>query len=257
MGITIGSSAWLRILRSAATPRRHLLCFPPGGGAATVYRELAKRVGGGVAVVAVQYPGRQDRMREAPITELGLLADRIAEEVLRDGIVDGLALFGHSMGATLAFETACRLERAGQPVTTLFASGRPAPSFVETQRIHLGTDADLIADLERLAADPAPIQMLRDEPSLAELVLPPMRGDYQAIETYRYTEGDPLAADIVAMVSTADPTMTPEQADEWRAFTSGSFDRATFSGGHFFIDEHPAEVAATVTTHLASDRSRA
>ncbi|MFI9402876.1 thioesterase II family protein [Nocardia sp. NPDC052316] len=257
MGRTIESGEWLRILRSEATPRHHLLCFPPGGGPATAYRELAQHFGAGIAVAAVQYPGRQDRLGEAPITELTALADRIAEEVLRHGIIDQLALFGHSMGASVAFETARRLERKGQPVTTLFVSGRPAPSFVETQRVHLGSDEELIAELERLAADPAPIQMLRDEPSLAELVLPAVRGDYQAVETYRYTEGDPLAADIAALVSTEDPTMTPEQADEWRDFTTGTFDRATFSGGHFYLDERPAEVAEVVTRHLARDRTRA
>lgn len=256
MGRTIESGDWLRILRSEATPRHHLLCFPPGGGPATAYREVAQRFGAGVLVAAVQYPGRQDRLGEAPITALETLADQIAEEVLRLGIVDRLALFGHSMGATVAFETARRLERKGQAVTTLFVSGRPAPTFVETQRIHLGTDDDLIADLERLAADPAPIRMLRDEPSLAELVLPAVRGDYQAVETYRYTPGDPLTADIAALVSTEDPTMNPEQADEWRDFTAGTFDRATFPGGHFYLDQHPAEVADFVVKHLARDASR-
>ncbi|MFI7000928.1 thioesterase II family protein [Nocardia sp. NPDC050175] len=254
MGRTVESGEWLRILRSEATPRHHLLCFPPGGGPVTAYRDVAKRFGAGILVAAVQYPGRQDRLGEAAITDLEALADRIAEEVLRLGIVDGLALFGHSMGATVAFETARRLERKGQAVTTLFVSGRPAPTFVETKQLHLGTDSDLIADLERLAADPAPIQMLRDEPSLAELVLPAVRGDYQAVETYRYTPGDPLTADIAALVSIEDPTMAPEQADEWRDFTTGTFSRATFPGGHFYLDEQPAEVAEVVAQRLAASR---
>ncbi|MEU7144016.1 alpha/beta fold hydrolase [Nocardia sp. NPDC046473] len=252
MGRTVESGVWLRILRSEATPRHHLLCFPPGGGPATAYRDVAQCFGAGVLVAAVQYPGRQDRLGEAPITDLEALAERIAGEVLKLGMLDGLALFGHSMGATVAFETARRLERKGQPVSTLFVSGRPAPTFVETKQLHLGTDNDLIADLERLAADPAPIQMLRDEPSLAELVLPAVRGDYQAVETYRYTPGAPLAADIAAFVSTEDPTVTPEQADEWRAVTTGTFTRTTFPGGHFYLDEHPAEVAEAVEKQLAS-----
>ncbi|MFI6169498.1 thioesterase II family protein [Nocardia sp. NPDC051052] len=255
MGRSIESGDWLRSLRPDATPRHHLLCFPPGGGPATAYRDLAKQFGAGIAVSSVQYPGRQDRLGEAPITELDTLAERIAGEVLKLGIIDRLALFGHSMGATLAFETARRLEREGQALTALFVSGRPAPTFVETQRVHLGSDSDLIAELERLAADPVPIQMLRDEPSLAELVLPAVRGDYQAVETYRYTPGAPLAADIVALVSTQDPTMTPDQADEWREFTTGTFDRATFPGGHFYLDERPAEVAKVVAEQLAHNRS--
>ncbi|MGY5208872.1 thioesterase II family protein [Nocardia gipuzkoensis] len=252
MAGTITDSAWLRTLRSETVVRHHLLCFPPGGGSATAYRDLAQRFGPGVAVFAVQYPGRQDRLGEDPITDLVALADRIAREVLAQGRVAGLSLFGHSMGATVAFETARRLERAGQPVTTLFVSGRPAPTFEETGRLHLASDDDLIGDLVRLAADPAPLEMLRAEPSLAELVLPAVRADYRAVETYRYRPGEPLRAGIAALVSTEDPTMRPEQADEWRTHTGAGFDRATFPGGHFYLDEHAAEVAGFVARHLAS-----
>ncbi|MGQ4618513.1 alpha/beta fold hydrolase [Nocardia sp. R7R-8] len=247
-GIT--DSRWLRTLRSDVVVRHHLLCFPPGGGSATAYRDLAQRFGPGVAVFAVQYPGRQDRLGEDLITDLVVLADRIAREVLAHGEVAPLSLFGHSMGATVAFETARRLERAGQRVTTLFVSGRPAPTFEETQRLHLASDDALIDELVRLASDPAAPRMLRAEPGLAELVLPAVRADYRAVETYRYQPGEPLHADIAALVSTEDPTMRPEQADEWRAHTSGGFDRATFPGGHFYLDEHHARVAGFVERHL-------
>ncbi|MFG3619879.1 thioesterase II family protein [Nocardia sp. NPDC047654] len=245
-------SEWLRTLRSEAVARQHLLCFPPGGGSATAYRDLAQRFGAGVAVLAVQYPGRQDRLGEDPITDLIALADRIAEAVLAQGRIARLSLFGHSMGATVAFETARRLERAGQPVATLFVSGRPAPTFEETQRLHLASDDELIDDLVRLAADPAPLELLRAEPGLAELVLPAVRADYRAVETYRYQPGEPLRAGIAALVSTEDPTMRPEQADEWRAHTSGGFDRATFPGGHFYLDEHVTEVAGFIARHLGA-----
>ncbi|WP_406275324.1 alpha/beta fold hydrolase [Nocardia sp. NBC_00881] len=252
MAGTLANSEWLRTLRFEATARHHLLCFPPGGGPATAYRELARRFGAGVVVLSAQYPGRQDRLAETPITDIGELADRIAEEVLAQGRIAQLSLFGHSMGATVAFETARRLERCGQQIATLFVSGRPAPTFLEIQRLHLASDDELIRDLERLAADPAPVELLRNEPSLAELVLPAVRADYQAVETYRYQPGDPLRADIVALVSTEDPTMRPEQADEWRDHTRGAFERATFSGGHFYLDERVAEVADFVGRHLRS-----
>ncbi|MBF6191460.1 alpha/beta fold hydrolase [Nocardia implantans] len=245
-------SEWLRTLRSAANARHHLLCFPPGGGSATAYRDLAQRFGAGVEVSAVQYPGRQDRLGDNLITDLITLADRIAHAVLAQDRKEPLSLFGHSMGATVAFETARELERAGRPVHHLFVSGRPAPAFEETKRLHLASDDALIDDLVLLASDPAPLEMLRAEPGLAELVLPAVRADYQAVETYRYQPGEPLRADIAALVSTEDPTMRPEQADEWRAHTSGGFDRATFPGGHFYLDEHGAQVAEFVGRHLGA-----
>lgn len=250
METAIAATEWLRALRIEPAPRHHLVCFAPGGGSATAYRDLAARVGPGIAVLAVQYPGRQDRLGESAVTDLHLLADRIAEELLAQPAVPGLALFGHSMGATVAYETTRRLESAGRTVSRLFVSGRPAPTFVEPRRLHLGPDEDLIADLERLAVDPAPIAMLRSEPGLAEIVLPAVRGDYQAVETYAQRGGDPLRCPITALVSTEDPTMSVEQADEWRDFTAATFQRETFPGGHFYLDERPDEVAALIARTL-------
>ncbi|WP_431970280.1 thioesterase II family protein [Nocardia sp. bgisy134] len=257
MDETITATDWLRVLRTDPAPRHYLVCFPPGGGSAAAYRELALEFGSGVAVLAVQYPGRQDRLGEAAVPDLHALAERIAGELLGRGPWSGLALFGHSMGATLAYETARRLEARGQELAALFVSGRPAPSFVEHRRLHLESDEALIADLERLAADPAPIALLRTEPGLADLVLPAVRSDYQAVETYRHRHGEPLACDLAALVSTDDPTTTPEQADGWRAFTSGAFARETFPGGHFYLDEHVGAVSDFVARQLDDPARRA
>ncbi|WP_433684501.1 thioesterase II family protein [Nocardia sp. CA-119907] len=250
MGKAIVATDWLRVLRAHPAPRRQLLCFPPGGGSVTAYRALAERLDDGIAVVAVQYPGRQDRLGEPAIDDMDTLVDRIVEQVLDQGPVQQLSLFGHSMGATVAFEAARRLERKGQPLTTLFVSGRPAPTFVEPGRLHLGSDDDLIGDLERLATDPASVRILREEPSLAELVLPAVRSDYQAIETYRYREGAALSCDVSALVSTDDPTMTPEQARDWREYTRGSFAHTVFPGGHFYLDDKVSEVADLIARTL-------
>ncbi|MFD3747808.1 thioesterase II family protein [Nocardia sp. NPDC058633] len=230
--------------------RARLTCFPPGGGSATFYRELARHIGPGVEVTAVQYPGRQDRLDDPTITDLHLLADRIAADLVRQP-GPARSLFGHSMGATLAYETALRLAAAGQPVRALVVSGRPAPDFVETGRLHQASDAALIDDLERLANDPAPVRLLRTEPGLADLVLPAVRADYQAVETYRHRRGPLLQCPVVALVSTEDPTTSVAQADQWRTVTAGPFSMRTFDGGHFYLDEQHAAVAREITRHVS------
>ncbi|MRH92595.1 alpha/beta fold hydrolase [Nocardia sp. SYP-A9097] len=247
---------WLRALRTDADPRTVLVCFPPGGGSATAYRALAQRFGAGIAVYAVQYPGRQDRMAEQQIPDLGELAAQAVQDLLRWPADTAIAIFGHSMGATVAFEAARRWEAAGRTLDHLFVSGRPAPDFVEPGRLHLESDGALIDQLELLGNDPALIQMLRDEPGFAELILPAVRNDYQAVETYRHRAGDRLRAPITALISTSDPTTTVAQVGEWAAHTVGSFDVATFEGGHTYLDmpENTSAVADLVTARLRASR---
>ncbi|GGK34754.1 thioesterase II family protein [Nocardia camponoti] len=250
--MTTSTSNWLRDLRPDSAARLRLVCLPPGGGSAPVYRAIAKHIGAAVAVSAVQYPGRQDRLGEPLITDLHELADRIADDLLARPTTLPTALFGHSMGATVAYETALRLTAAGHPPTTLMVSGRPAPTIPETSRLHLDTDAALIESLERFAADPSSVAILRTEPGLADLVLPPLRADYQAVETYvRQANTPKLACPVVTLVSTDDPTTTIEQAEQWHTVTTGAFSLATFPGGHFYFDTDPTSVAAEITRHLS------
>ncbi|GAB2513113.1 thioesterase II family protein [Nocardia heshunensis] len=248
------ATPWLRALRPDPAPATVLVCFPPGGGSVTAYRALAQRFGSGTAVFGVQYPGRQDRLADAPVPVLTELAERAAADLLTWPKSVRLAIFGHSMGATVAYEAARRVEAGGREVAHLFVSGRPAPAFAETARLHAGPDTDLIADLERLSNDPASVRILREEPGLAELVLPAVRNDYRAVETYRHQPGTPLSTPITALVSSADPTTTAEQAAQWRDYTTGGFDQATFAGGHFYLDlpENQPALADLITRTLRS-----
>ena len=247
----IEATTWLRALRAAPNAHTVVVCFPPGGGSAGAYRALAQQVGQGIAVYAVQYPGRQDRLGDPLVPDLTELAEHVTADLLGWGAVPSLALFGHSMGATVAFEVARRLQREGRDPVQLFVSGRIAPDARYAGRLHVGSDADLIADLERLANDAASVSMLRDDAELAELVLPPLRADYRAVETYVFEPGSPLRCPVSALLGEDDPTVTIEQAQEWRAHTDGEFEVTTFPGRHFYLDERVAEVAAYLAARLS------
>lgn len=128
-----GDELWCRRFRSAGNPAARLVCLPHAGGAAPFYVPVAAALSPDVDVVAVQYPGRQDRRTEEPIDDLAALADRLYE-VLRRQPELPFALLGHSMGAVLAFEVARRLEADGRGPSRLFASGRRAPSMYREGR---------------------------------------------------------------------------------------------------------------------------
>jgi hypothetical protein len=94
-------TTWLRALQLAPSARAIVVCFPPGGGSAGAYRALAQQIPQGITVYAVQYPGRQDRMHDPLVADIGELAGHITTELLSWGAVPNLALFGTAWGQQL------------------------------------------------------------------------------------------------------------------------------------------------------------
>lgn len=118
---------WMRSYQPAAPSAPKLVCLPHAGGSASFFVPMARELAPRCEVLAIQYPGRQDRYAEPVLETVDELADRLFP-VLRRNVEGPVALFGHSMGATLAFELARRFEAAGTVPSALFVSARTAPS---------------------------------------------------------------------------------------------------------------------------------
>lgn len=246
------TASWIRGFHAQADPDAvNLLCLPHAGGSASFYYPLARALAPGIRVLAVQYPGRQDRYREPSIPSVPELAVRITAEL--PAVVTGpLAIFGHSMGAVIGYEIAARLRRDGKPEPlTLFASGRRAPSRYREERVHQYSDDGIRAVLRSLGGAGTG---LPDDEELAALLLPAIRSDYQAIEVYRHQPGDHLTCPIVVLTGDADPVTSADEAADWRAHTTAGVSIRTFSGGHFFLADHAAAVTDVIRSAL--DRVR-
>lgn len=240
-------AVWIRTFHEARPCAVRLVCFPHAGGSASFYLPLADALASSVSVLAVQYPGRQDRRREAPISSIEELAERVYE-VLRPIAGEPLALFGHSMGAVVAFEVARRLRRAGCPTPIrLMVSGRRPPSVYRDERVHRLPDADLIAELRLLGAPN--LELLADQ-EIAAMVMPSIRNDYQAIESYQYRIGPKLDCPMTVLVGDQDPRVSVAGARSWAEHTTGASEFQVFPGGHFFLAEQPGRVADVVAAAL-------
>ncbi|MGB3442677.1 MAG: alpha/beta fold hydrolase [Actinophytocola sp.] len=237
---------WLRRYQPTQDAAHRLVCLPHAGGSASYFFGVAKNLAPAVDVLAAQYPGRQDRRTEPCVTAIAELADLLATHVAR--VADRpLSLFGHSMGAVLAFEVAARLEADGVAPHSIIVSGRRAPGTVRDERVHLRDDDGLVAEIQALSGTDA--KVMRDE-ELLRMVLPAIRGDYRAIETYRSEPGRTISAPIHAIVGESDPKATVAEVSRWEEHTTGAFAMKVFPGGHFYLDRHVPEVLGLIRTAL-------
>ncbi|MEU3191262.1 alpha/beta fold hydrolase [Streptomyces sp. NPDC006992] len=242
-----GTDRWLRRMAAAPNARTRLICFPHAGGSAGFFFPLLKSLPGTVEAYAVQYPGRQDRLAEPSLTSVDELVDAVCE-VLRQEPAMPLVLFGHSMGATLAFEVARRRERSGSGSPLgLIVSGRRAPSLQRTETVHQRDDEGLVAEIRRLSGTD---DSLLDDPEIRRMFLPALRADYRAIETYRMAPGPPLRCPLSVFVGDADPRVSVAEAEAWRGQAGGEISLQVFPGGHFYLSDRPEEFSDRLTTEL-------
>jgi pyochelin biosynthesis protein PchC len=239
---------WLRIYHPRPDARVRLVCLPPAGASAPFFRSWVRFLPPEFELISVQYPGRLDRMRDPAISSMDSMADAVTEALLPH-VDQSLALFGHSMGSALAFEVAKRLSRDPRSrLVRLFLSGYPAPARRRPTAFHRSPDSVLIAELNRLGTID---ETLCEDPDLLATLLHPLRSDYQIVETYRPTAESPLAAPITAIVGDDDEETPEDAVRAWQELTDGDFRVERFPGGHFYLNEWPADVVGLVASQLS------
>ncbi|MEU6241724.1 alpha/beta fold hydrolase [Streptomyces sp. NPDC047024] len=229
-------------------PRLRLVCFPHAGGTAQLFHGWPALLPEDVEVLAVRYPGRQDRLAEACVEDMTTLADAI-EDALKPWLDRPLALFGHSMGACVAYELAVRLAARGTVPEQLLVSAHEAPHRTERAALHGADDDTLISRVQSLGDLHSEAY---DIPELRDLLLPALRADYRLIEGYRPTCPTPVKAPITAYVGRDDPSCALDRVHAWSDLTApGSFALRSFPGDHFYLAAREAEVVADVAARLA------
>lgn len=226
-----------------------LFCFPYAGAGAAAFRGWDRALPPDLEVVAVRFPGRESRFLEEPFETLEPLVDAVVE-ALRGRDDRPFALFGHSLGALVAYETTRRLVAAGARLPVhLFASARVAPHLQDPDgRVHTMSDDELVGELR--ARGQTPDEVL-DNAELLELLLPAVRADFAIAERYRHRPGPPLPVAITALGGTADPDVPVAAVEAWRVHTEARFTSAIYPGGHFFLDVHLDAIAGRIGAALA------
>jgi medium-chain acyl-[acyl-carrier-protein] hydrolase len=223
---------WLVPLDCVESPALSLFLLPHAGAGASMFRGWRTGFASNIELCAIQLPGRESRFKELPFRRMGPLIEELTATI--GPVLDRpFAVFGHSMGAAVAFELSrCLRERTGQVPLYIFVSGYPAPRAIRPRipAVHTLSDSDLASELQRLGTPQETFSI----PELLSTVLPTLRADFEVIETWAPQPATPLSCPILAIRGCNDAFVTDEALDAWRYETTGPFDSQCMPGDHFY-----------------------
>lgn len=236
---------------------RRLYCLPYAGAGASAYRQWPAALGAGVEVRAVQLPGRESRSAEPPRVDARDLATALADDLAAGSAGRRYALFGHSMGGRLAFEVVRRLRELAAPLPDrLYVGGSRPPDAAGAgalDGLSRVNDDELV---RRLSADGNLPAEIAAEPELRELFLPVLRADFTWLDNYVFRRQPPLPVPITGFAGSHDHAVPVAQMRGWERHTSAGYDLHVLPGGHFFLHDRLADLAAVILQAGATTDAR-
>lgn len=237
------------IAHEHADSRRTVICIPPAGTGPAFFQSWVGAPGRTSDLLVVQLPGRGSGLFAEPVTSLPEAARLIALAILGNGraVEHPVVLFGHSMGAWIAYEVALFL-RSRHEVAMLAVSACPPPG----RRISAATGLSELDDEEFLRTVEKRFgeipELAAASPKVRRLMLPAMRHDLAMCESYwpTTTEAMPLACPVTSFAGTQDDIVPVADALAWSSLTTGRHRGHCFPGGHMYLRDSGAEVLVTV-----------
>lgn len=236
---------WIGLRRKAPAPRLRLIAFPYAGGSAAVYRRWLEDLGRRKEVdfIAIELPGRGQRSSEPLLNSVDQLMENLCTTLLALSDLP-CVLFGFSMGALLAYESALQMTlQASCP--RYIVLGARIPHFAQRRpRAKDRPSRQAITEkVQRLGGMSS--ELLKSDLYESHL-LPILDADFGMVDSYVRPFPQVLPCPILALAGTEDPEVSPDEIRNWRIATGRGFELEVIEGGHFFLHSGHSQVILTV-----------
>lgn len=228
-----------------------LLCFPFAGGNKYSYRVFSEMAPSFVEIITLEYPGRATRVDDPLLTDITLLAEDMVKQILP--YLDGkeYAIYGHSMGGLLAYLVTLQLAKNNYKLPVhIFITGTSGPSAVsrtEDVKRYLLEKQEFIEEIRAL--DGMPEEILTSE-ELLMYFEPILRADFEASETYTYTQQEEPLDIPVTVITGIEEDIEPEDIKVWQQEFKRPIDFKRLPGKHFFIFQHTFKIIEIISKKL-------
>jgi surfactin synthase thioesterase subunit len=245
-------SPWLIRGRGQAEAPCRLICFHSMGVGASLFTKFLLNPPDNYDILAVQTPGRENRMAEPVADSIDVLADQIVPQLLP--LFDRPVVFwAHSLGGIAAFEVILRLRERHQlePVHLLVTGTVPPHLIVKWQNREVM--------LKAMIADNSPEYLVSlsryvDDVEFLKSILPGMRRDNALLMGYRFRPNAPLNCPITAFAARQDEMAYADEVREWSQYTQSGFELIEVDGDHWFLNRNRARITATLDEIAAALR---
>ncbi|SHO52314.1 thioesterase II family protein [Anaerocolumna xylanovorans] len=249
---------WIAHSRVEDSSVIRLFCFHYAGGSAVYFSKWKEYLNPTIDVCAVQLPMREHRINESmpgSIQEIAHLFVRDTTELFDKPFI----LFGHSMGAIIAYEVARKLEKLyGKKAQKLIVSGCAAPSCPD----HISSKKDVmkmsVEELCLLLRDYGQISaQLMENQDFLDYYIPIIRNDFHLCQQYSLGEVHSVDSPIIALTGDNDPFIKEkEDINEWMNFTNKGFESLSFPGQHFFIDDNAEKILKIISSETIKEHRK-
>lgn len=250
-GIPLANNPWLFSPQPRPRAELKLFCFAYAGGNANVFRSWVDKLDARIELQAIQLPGRAARFKEPLLESMEDILDALEKSLIKELENCPYAFFGHSMGASIAFELTRRLQNKGANLPKrLIVSGRRAPSLPVDQNrkhIHKLPKAEFIERLKTLNGTPEALLAHED---LMNLMEPILRSDFKVIETWQYKPADALNVPLSIFTGIEDEHMGEESEQAWKKESTLECETHVFPGDHFYLQQYEDQLLKKINSSL-------
>jgi surfactin synthase thioesterase subunit len=244
------AARWFSPAEPPPQARIRLFLMPHAGSGAAAYRGWSRFLPADIGAQAVTLPGRQSRRAEPLPQDWETLLDDLHRAMV--ATLDDerpYAMFGHCIGATLAYRLAVRLEAHGDPPPSLLGMSGWAPKgFYRApagyDKLSMDEFGGLFKDLGAFPAE------LWADPDMLDLVLPPVIADFRVAAQYE-DDGAVVDCPLVSYAGQSDPLLVePDAMMAWTERSRRYLGHHEYPGDHFYVSNHAPAVMSDFARRL-------